>query len=131
MFDSGSTAYRSAVAGVLFTLGVVATNGIALAQELPRSFVASPDVYKILAQNDQYLVIEVTWKPGQRDQFHSHPATAVYYVNDCNLRGHFPSGKTGENARKAGTARVQAPIASHFVENIGKSECKLIMFEPK
>jgi hypothetical protein len=31
----------------------------------------------------------------------------------------------------AGTARVQPPIASHRVENIGTSDCRLIMFEPK
>ena len=109
---------------------IIGASANAFAQS-QRSFVASPDIYRVVAENDQYVIIEVTWKPGQRDRFHSHPAAAVYYLTDCNGRGHFPDGKTVENVRKAGTARLQGPITSHSVENIGKSDCKLIMFEPK
>jgi hypothetical protein len=55
---------------------------------LPRSFVASPDTYRVIAQNKQYKVVDVVWTPGQRDVPHSHPASAVYYLTDCSLRVH-------------------------------------------
>ena len=74
----GSTWCVAAVALAVVT-------GSAFAQ-VPRSFEASPDIYKIVAQDDQYLTIEVMWKPGQRDQFHSHPKSLSYRVTDCNLR---------------------------------------------
>ena len=67
----------------LLAAGGLGLSGQAIAQGQPRSFEASPDVYKVIAQNDTYKVIEVTWKPGQRDQMHSHPASAVYYLTDC------------------------------------------------
>ncbi|MBK5206666.1 MAG: hypothetical protein JJD98_15045 [Polaromonas sp.] len=70
------------VSGSLFALTIIATLGSAIAQTTPHSLVASPDIYKVIAENEQYRVIEVTWKAGQRDKMHSHPASAVYYPMD-------------------------------------------------
>jgi len=105
--------------------------GLALAQAVPPGFVASPDIYKVIAENDKYRVIEVTWKPGQKDLSHSHPDAAVYYLTNCSMRNQYAGRPPMEGSPLAGTARVQAPIASHTVENIGSTDCRLIMFEPK
>ena len=102
-----------------------------LAQSVPPGFVASPYIYKVIAENDKFRVIEVTWKPGQKDQSHSHPDAAAYYLTNCAMRNQFPGMPPLERGPIAGTARVQPPIASHTVENIGTSDCRLIMFEPK
>ncbi len=106
-------------------------HGTVVAQTLPHSFVASPDVYKVIAENDQFRVIAVTWKPGQRDVWHSHPTAAIYNLTDCMVRIHSPDGKSRDGETKAGAARVNPPVLSHSLENIGQTECKLIMFEPK
>ncbi|MDH3321059.1 MAG: hypothetical protein OEO84_15420 [Betaproteobacteria bacterium] len=103
----------------------------ALAQAAPRAEVASPDVYKVAAQNDKYRILVMTWQPGQRDQWHSHPVAAVYFITDCALRGHYPDGKTREAKPNAGAGRVQPVVESHWVENIGNSECRAVMFEEK
>lgn len=100
------------------------------AQPLPRSIAASPDIYRVLAEDARYKVIEVVWKPGQRDVMHSHPASAVYYLTDCHLRIHAADGATREARPKAGAAIVQQPITAHALENIGSADCKLVMFEP-
>jgi hypothetical protein len=118
---------RMLMVAVLAFAGSLTANG---AGEVPRSFVASPDVYKVVAKNDQYLVIEVTWKPGQRDNFHSHAAALTYRLTDCTTRNYTPDGRSEVRERKAGQAGSQQPIVSHSVENIGKNDCKLIMFEP-
>jgi beta-alanine degradation protein BauB len=114
-------------------LAVVALGfaGGVLAQAVPPGFVASPDIYKVIAENDKYRVIEVTWKPGQKDLPHSHPDAAVYYLTNCTMRNLFPGRPPIEGSPIAGTVRIQAPIASHTVENIGSTDCRLIMFEPK
>lgn len=131
MFNKRTRVLRSAINGAMFALVVVGAIGSASAQVAPRSFVASPDVYKVIAENDQYLVIEVTWKPGQRDQFHSHPVAAGYWLTDCAVRVYEPNGTSQESSRTMGRAFVQSPIASHSFENIGKADCRVIMFEPK
>ncbi len=128
--EVGSTARRFVTVSSL-ALMILGTAGTALAQTVPHSLVASPDIYKVIAENAQYRVIEVNWQPGQRDVMHSHPASAVYYPMDCSLRGHAQNGTTWDGLPTAGKALVQMPIAAHMVENTGTSECKVIMFEPK
>lgn len=112
--------------------GALVTQHPAWAQAVSPSFAASPDVYKVIAENEQYRIILATWKPGQRDDWHSHGSTVGnYFLTDCNLRAHTPDGKSVENQRNAGFASVSGRVASHSVENIGNSECKVILFEPK
>lgn len=118
-----------AVVALVVTLGVVKVRA---ADEVPRSFVASPDVYRVIAENDQYRVIEATWKPGQKDKFHSHGAVvASYLVTDCKSRNHLPDGTTKDNERKAGNASVRTTGLNHAQENIGTAPCKIIIFEQK
>jgi len=120
---------------VLFSSLIVGTLAVPHAtwsQAVPRSFAASPDVYRVIAEDEQYRVIAVTWKPGQRDSWHSHGApVAAYNLTDCNIRLHTPDGKTVDGNTKAGDARVRTQAPSHSVENIGKTECRLVLFEPK
>lgn len=108
----------------------LATTGAAAQEPLPRSYVASPDVYKVFATNDEFTVVEATWKPGQKDLAHSHRASAVYFLNDCTLRTTLPDGKSYESNPEGGRAILQPPIPAHVVENAGAAECRMIMFEP-
>jgi len=122
---------------VVFLLGIgIAMAGprTALAQAEPRSFKASPEVYKVLAENEQYRIIEATWKPGQRDAWHSHgKVVATYNLSSagCTFRLHTPDGKFAERKTRAGMARISTGAPSHYFENIGKTECKTILFESK
>ena len=118
-------------AGVLSALAAFGAAGVSVAQVVPPDFQASPDVYKVRAENDQYRLVEGTWKPGQRDQFHSHPWMLWYWVTGCSVTAHFPDGTTRNFAVSPGESGVQEPIASHSIENVGKSECKIVMFESK
>jgi quercetin dioxygenase-like cupin family protein len=103
-----------------------------LAQGVPTSYKASPEVYKLIAENDQFRVIQATWKPGQRDAWHSHAgALASYLLTDCKSRVHTPDGKYQERSRKAGEANFSPVIASHAVENVGTTECRLVIVERK
>lgn len=100
--------------------------------QVPHALAASPDIYKVIAEDARLRVIEVTWAPGQRDVQHSHPAAAVYYPMECTLRQYGGDGAAlGQRTIPAGTASVQGPVLSHAVENLGTKPCKLVMFEPK
>jgi hypothetical protein len=104
----------------------------AIAQTAPLSFKASPDVYKVLAENDQFRVVHATWKPGQKDVQHSHPAVAAYRLTDCTTRITGADGKVlAEGTGKAGGAVLQGAIGSHSLENIGTADCQILLVERK
>ncbi len=103
----------------------------AVADDAPLSFHANPDVYKVLAENDEMRVVLATWKLGHKDKNHSHPAAAVYTIKDCQARITTPDGKVKEVNNKAGTARVNPPVKSHSFHNIGKTECQQVLVERK
>ena len=114
--------------GLSLALGA---GGAALAQSTELSFKASPDVYKVAAENDQYRVIEGKWKPGQRDKMHSHPAYLYYWVTPCTVRWHLPDGSTLDVSVESGRSGSSPAVAAHEVQNIGKTACTILMFEPK
>jgi len=126
---------RLAVCGVLPALVWFGAVGTSLAQSTtqvaPLEIKASPDVYREIAGNDQYRMVEAVWKPGQRDAFHSHPKQMYYWVTACSLRAYLPDGTTRIIEVSAGQAGVQDPIPSHSVENLGTSECRGVLFEPR
>jgi hypothetical protein len=101
----------------------------ASAVDAPRSYVASPEVYKVIADDGKTKVILATWQPGQRDNWHSHPPTGVYWLTDCEARVHTPDGNFRDRSNKAGAALVQDAIPSHSFENRGSAECKTIIVE--
>jgi beta-alanine degradation protein BauB len=118
-------------------VGVVAAMAMGLpvasiADDAPLSNVAEPGVYKVLAENDQFRVVLATWKPGQRDAFHSHPANAAYRLTDCKNKVYLPDGSTARGGEvKAGTVILQKAIASHSFENVSDKECQSLIVELK
>jgi len=120
---------QHAMAAALFACAALVVVRPASAEDAPRSYLASPDVYKVVAENNKTRVIVATWKPGQRDQWHSHPATGVYYLTDCQARVYSPDGTFREVNEKAGFAVTQLPIPSHSFENRSSSECRIVIVE--
>jgi beta-alanine degradation protein BauB len=120
-----------AVISLVIALSSFGANQCVFAQSFPRSWEASPDIYRVIAENEKNLVVEVVWKPGQRDKMHVHREAAVYNLTDCWLRAYLPDGTSGEGFGPAQIARLQAAVPGHSIENVGKANCRLIMFEAK
>jgi hypothetical protein len=97
----------------------------AFADDAPRSYVALPDVYKVIAENDKTKVILATSKPGQRDNWHSHPASGVYFLTDCEARLYTPDGKFTDGSPKAGCKLQSRSIRL----KCGNAECRIIIVE--
>jgi quercetin dioxygenase-like cupin family protein len=117
------------LAGAFFCGVLLCITVPAMAEDAPRSYEASPQIYKVIAQNGPIHVIMATWKPGQRDAWHSHPAAGVYFLTDCQEYVYLPNGTRVDSIHKAGEAIVNPPIASHSVENTAASECRLVIVE--
>lgn len=118
----------------LLTLAITLSASPSVAGDVPSAPEISPDVYKVLAENDQWRVIEATWQPGQEDNFHYHPADRVsLYITDCKLRLSKPDGTYRDANPKAGTAKARTgkPVKSHKAKNIGDKVCTLRIVELK
>jgi hypothetical protein len=102
------------------------------AQESPPAHIASPEVYKVLFETDLMRVILATWQPGQKDAWHSHPPSSVFYVTDCQARVFLSDGSQAEVIRKAKRGRARdTPVKSHALQNIGDSVCQILFTELK
>jgi len=133
MAEAG-TFKRFIVGGLIMagTLGLSAAP--TLAGDAPAAPVASPEVYKIIAENKQFRVIEATWQPGQEDKFHSQPADRVsLFQTDCKLRVTKPDGTHRDAKPKAGRAAIRtgSPVSSHKAKNIGDKVCVIRFVELK
>ena len=118
----------------ILTLSIIFGTGSIAAEEAPPASEASPDVYKVLAENDQWRVIEATWQPGQEDNFHSHPGDRVsLYMTDCKLRLTKPDGTFRDASPKAGNAKARTgePEKAHKAKNIGEKVCVIQIVELK
>jgi beta-alanine degradation protein BauB len=105
----------------------------ALAQQVPSSFEANPEIYKVVAENDKFRVVIATWKPGQRDTQHSHPAAVSYYLTDCKSQIFGPDGSAAGAVRdrSKGFVGLQDPVRTHSFQNVGTQDCQLLMVERK
>jgi len=113
---------------------IVLANGAFATDDAPTAPDASPDIYKVLAENAQFRVIEATWQPGQEDNFHSHPADRVsLYQTNCKLQLTNSDGTNRVGNPKAGTAKARTgkPVKSHKAKNIGDGICIIRIVELK
>jgi hypothetical protein len=123
----------SAIRFINIGLSMVALYGsaaTAFAQVNPPSFVASPEIFKIVGEDKQYRIIEATLRPGQRSQVFASPKRGVYFLTDCAIRRHQVNADR-ESFDAAGFASMKEEVSSQAIENIGKSTCKMVVFEPK
>jgi hypothetical protein len=98
----------------------------------PPSYIADPDVYKLLSENDQFRVILATWPPGKRDAWHSHAgALTAYNLTACKARFHTPDGKSIDRETQSGIATFSPEIPSHSFENLGTTACQAVIVERK
>ena len=117
---------------VLFQTTLIAapTSAQATGKDAPPSYVANPANYKVIGENDLFRVILETKPVGFHDVWHSHLASAVYTLTDCHQVSYLPDGTKRERTVEKGSVVWQAAMA-HSTENIGTSECVMVLVERK
>ena len=59
---------------LLGTMAMLSVTSVAaLAQSAPPTYQADLSVYKVIFEDQNFRVIEATWKKGENDKSHSHP----------------------------------------------------------
>lgn len=91
----------------------------------------SQDVYKVLLENEDVKVLEVTFAPGQSDNMHQHGVMTIYGITGGKLQGTSPDGTVNENEVPDGFVGHRNTITTHQMKNIGDNTVKVILFEHK
>ena len=129
-----SFANKLSIGVAALSLSILAITPKALAGDAPWAGKGSPEVYKVLAENDQMVITEAIWAPGQEDKPHSHyDDRASIYLTDCSLRIFKSDGTHRDASPKAGKAKVRTgkPVSSHYAKNMGDKVCKILFVELK
>ena len=90
----------------------------------------SPDIYKLILDNDQVRVIEYQAGPGQSDQMNSLPQRLTYTLTPVKLKVVAPDGNITNVEAKEGEVYWQGPV-THSIKNVGKMEAKMLIVEIK
>ena len=114
------------ISTVLLFLIACSSNDISL---LPEK--VSPDVYKVLLENDDIKILEVTFAPGQSDNMHEHYPATVYIVEGGKAQVTLPDGTVNEINPPSDFILHNPEKAKHQVKNIGDNTMKIILFERK
>ena len=91
----------------------------------------SPGVYTVLIDNEYIRVLEVTAKPGERDEWHWHPPMTAYFVEDAKVKLYMPGGESVIKEGKAGQVLWRGEAEVHSMENIADTETHIILVELK
>ena len=88
----------------------------------------SPDIYRLLFENDHVRVLEMNLKAGQTDETHSHPAETVYFITGGKAKIRLPDGQTVEAELPDGHV-MWNEAWTHRFENVGGSDIRAIIVE--
>ena len=96
----------------------------------PDLMTAEPDQAKVLLENERIRVLEVTLNAGQEQAMHSHPDHLVYPLSAYRIKHIAADGSTSIGERSPGEL-VWIPAESHAGENVGDTECRVLIVELK
>lgn len=92
--------------------------------------VASPDIYQVLLENDEVLVLKMVLQPGQGDNWHKHNAETVYFERGGSVLIRSDDNKATALDIPDGYVMWHEPW-QHQVTNTGKTPITAIIVENK
>ena len=91
----------------------------------------SPSMYSVLLNNSYCRVINIVVRPGEQDNWHSHPEAAIYLVNDSEVTIFTPDYDPEVVSQSAGYCYFDKATNIHSIKNTGESIYRGIMVELK
>jgi quercetin dioxygenase-like cupin family protein len=110
---------------------LIACSGRSGAVDTMDAVTASPDKFKVLLENDHVRVIEYKLRPGEKDNWHTHPAKSSYVVSGGNLKIRLENGEEIDVEEKTGTATWMNELGKHHAENVGNTDVVIVFTEVK
>lgn len=102
-----------------------------IAKAAPDPLTAAPEMYKLLFENEKVRVMEVDFGPGQKIAKHTHPNEHfVTVLKPGTLTITHEDGTSSVTELKTDQV-LWLPAETHWAQNTGKSEVKLLVTEVK
>ena len=76
-------------------------------------------------------VVQYSIKPGEKNNWHTHPAKSSYVISGGRLKVFLENGGTIIAEEKTGTASRMEYAGKHYVENFGSTEVTILLIEIK
>jgi len=86
---------------------------------------------KVLLDNAQVRVVELTLAPGHKEPVHTHPANFAYVLTPGKVRVSYVGGETAEMEAKRGQVIWSDPEGPHTLENLSAKSIKAVVVELK
>jgi beta-alanine degradation protein BauB len=97
---------------------------------LPDLVTVEPEQTKVLLENKRVRVLDVKVGAGQKQRMHSHPDHLVYPLSAYRIKHIAEDGSTSIGERRSGEV-VWIPAECHAGENVGETECHVLIVELK
>ena len=91
----------------------------------------SPEKFTVILENNHLRVIEYSLKPGERDDWHTHPAKLSYVLESGTLRITTAGGESFVVDEHSGAASWMDSLGLHYAENIGVTAVRILLVEIK
>jgi quercetin dioxygenase-like cupin family protein len=115
----------------LFWLAVTLPNSAAEAAEEIDPVEVSPKQFQIDFENDHVRIVSYQLQPGERDNWHTHPAKVSVITGGGLLRITTGDGESFEVTEEVGSATWMSALGRHFAENVGDTTVKVVLVEIK
>jgi len=93
--------------------------------------VASPTMNTVLLENEYVRVIVYQINPGEKDDWHTHPAKVSYVISGGSLRITTKEGASFIVEEEANSASWFGTVGEHYGENVGKTPVRIVFVEIK
>ena len=91
----------------------------------------SPDMYKVVLENEHVRVVEYQILPGEKDNWHTHPAKVSYVISGGALKITLANGESFLVNEKTGSTSWFGAVGKHNAENVGKTPVHIVFVEIK
>lgn len=91
----------------------------------------SPENFKILLQNEFVRIVEYSLKPGEKDNWHTHPPKSGYVISGGTLKIYPENGEPFISDEKVGDTFWSDYVGKHYDENIGSTTVTIVLTEIK
>lgn len=93
--------------------------------------VVSPTMNTVLLENEYVRVIEYQINPGEKDNWHTHPAKVSFVLSGGTLRITTQEGESFIVEEEANSTSWFGTVGKHYGENVGKTPVRIVFVEIK
>jgi quercetin dioxygenase-like cupin family protein len=91
----------------------------------------SPDLYKVVLENEHVRVVEYEIPAGEKDNWHTHPAKVSHVGSGGRLRITTQAGESFLVEEETGSTTWFQGVGLHYAENVGETVVRIVFVEIK